>query len=131
MNKETINPPGIPVSPLPFSPAVRAGGLIFVSGQASVDDTGAIVPGTFEEEFRRSIVNMERILETAGSDLTAIVQTRNYVRDPADLPEFNRLYAELIPEPYPCRTTVTNCLPESLRFEIECVAVESSKSNPV
>ena len=125
MNKEIINPPGIPVSSLPFSPAVKAGGLIFVSGQASVDDTGKIVQGTFEEEFRRSIDNMKRILEAAGSDLEHLVQTRNYLRDPADLPEFNRLYAELIPTPYPCRTTITHCLPEVLRFEIECVAVEA------
>lgn len=124
MNKEVIRKPGMPVSHLPFSPLVRAGGLLFVSGQASVDETGRIVPGTFEEEFRRSIDNMRRILEAAGSDLSRVVQTRNYVRDPADLAEFNRLYAELIPGPYPARTTLTHCLPETLRFEIECVAVE-------
>ncbi|MEZ5277767.1 MAG: RidA family protein [Opitutaceae bacterium] len=124
MNKQVIHKPGMPVSHLPFSPAVKAAGLLFVSGQASVDETGKIVPGTFEEEFRRSVENMKRILEAAGSDLSKVVQTRNYVRDPADLAKFNRLYAELIPAPYPARTTITNCLPETLRFEIECVAVE-------
>ena len=115
----------MPVSPLPFIPAIRAVGLIFVSGQASVDDKGTIVSDTFEAEFRRSIDNMRRILEAAGSDLSHVVQTRNDVRDPADLPEFNRLYAEVFPAPYPARTTITHCLPEVLRYEIECVAVEA------
>ena len=44
MSRQTIRAPGVPVSPLPFSPAVLAGGFVFVSGQASVDETGKIVP---------------------------------------------------------------------------------------
>ena len=112
-----------PVSHLPFSPAVRVGDLIFVSGQASVDATGQIVADTFEGEFRRSVENLRNILETAGSDLAHVVQTRNYVRDAEELPNFNRLYREYFSAPFPARTTITNCLPASLRFEIECVAV--------
>ena len=117
-----IRVPGIPVSHLPFSPAVRAGDVLFVSGQASVDDAGKIVPGTFAEEFRRSVDNMRRILEAAGCGLEHVVSVRAYVRDPADLGEYNRLYAETFSQPYPARTTLTGCLPETLRFEIECVA---------
>ena len=78
--------PDTPVSQLPFSPAVEVGDLIFVSGQASVDQQGNIVSDTFEGEFRRSIENVRRVLEAAGSDLAHVVQTRNYVRDASDVP---------------------------------------------
>jgi 2-iminobutanoate/2-iminopropanoate deaminase len=112
-----------PVSHLPFSPAVRVGDLILVSGQASVDATGKIVPDTFEGEFRRSIENMRKILEAAGSDLKHVVQTRNYVRDAANVPRYNELYREYFSPPYPARTTITDCLPPTLQYEVECVAV--------
>jgi len=112
-----------PVSHLPFSPAVRVGDLIFVSGQASVDATGKIISDTFEGEFRRSVENLRKVLETAGSDLRHVVQTRNYVRDAEEVPRYNELYREYFSPPYPSRTTITNCLPAALRYEIECVAV--------
>ncbi len=115
--------PGTPTSHLPFSPSVVVGDLIFVSGQASVDQEGKIVSDTFEGEFRRSVENVRRVLEAAGSDLAHVVQTRNYVRDPEDLPLYNQLYREYFPEPRPARTTITHCLPPSLRYEIEVVAV--------
>ncbi len=115
--------PDTPVSHLPFSPAVRVGDMVFVSGQASVDATGKIVSDTFEGEFRRSIENLRKVLQCAGADLTDVVQTRNYVRDAEDLPLFNRLYTEYFSAPYPARTTITGCLSPALRFELECVAV--------
>lgn len=114
---------GTPRSHLPFSPATQVGNLVFVSGQASVDAAGQIVPDTFEGEMRRSIENLGKVLQSAGSDLTLVVQTRNYVRDAEDLPHFNRIYADYFSAPYPARTTITNCLSASLRFEIECIAV--------
>jgi 2-iminobutanoate/2-iminopropanoate deaminase len=112
-----------PTSHLPFSPAVRAGDLIFVSGQASVDASGKIVPDTFEGEFRRSVENLRKVLQAAGSDLSHVVQTRNYVRDDANLPRYNELYREYFSAPFPARTTITNCLPVALHYEIECIAV--------
>src|SRR5688572_10873487 len=78
-----------PASPLPFSPSVCFGDLIFISGQASVDARGQIVSDTFEGEFRRSLENVRKVLEAAGSDLAHVIQTRNYVRDAADLPLYN------------------------------------------
>lgn len=116
--------PDTPTSHLPFSPSVVVGDLIFVSGQASVDLQGNIVSDTFEGEFRRSIDNVRRVLEAAGSDLAHVVQTRNYVRDPEDLPLYNQLYRESFPAPCPARTTITHCLPPSLRYEVEVVAVK-------
>lgn len=112
-----------PVSHLPFSPVVRVGDLILVSGQASVDATGKIISDTFEGEFRRSIENLRKVLETAGSDLQHVIQTRNYVRDPADVPLYNELYRQYFSAPFPTRTTITSCLPPTLKYEVECVAV--------
>jgi 2-iminobutanoate/2-iminopropanoate deaminase len=118
--------PETPVSHLPFSPVVVVGDLVLVSGQASVDETGTIVGDSFEGEFRRSIDNVRRVLAAAGCDLSHVVQTRNYVRDHADLPLYNRLYAETFSRPYPARTTIVNCLGPQLRYEIEVVAVRPS-----
>lgn len=114
-------------SPLPFSPATVVGNLIFVSGQASTDANGAIVADTFEGEFRRSVENMRRILREAGTDLNQVVRICSYVRDPANLSTHNQLYREYFTEPYPARTTLTGCLPESLHFEIDCIAVVPSE----
>ncbi len=108
---------------LPYSPCVIAGALVFVSGQASVDKEGNIVPDTFEAEFRRSLQNLQTVLRSAGCELKDVIQTRNYVRDEADLVLYNQLYKEYFPEPRPSRTTITNCLPQTIRYEIECVAV--------
>lgn len=123
--------PGTPTSHLPFSPCVVVGDLIFVSGQASVGPQGNIVSDTFEGEFRRSIENVRKVLEAAGSDLTHVVQTRNYVRDASDLPLYNKLYREYFPHPSPARTTITNCLPPDLRYEIEAVAVHRKSVTPL
>ncbi len=114
--------PETPTSHLPFSPSVCFGDLIFISGQASVDETGQIVSDTFEGEFRRSIENVRQVLAAAGSDLAHVIQTRNYVRDPADIDLYNKLYREYFSEPFPTRTTITKCL-EGLNYEVECVAV--------
>jgi 2-iminobutanoate/2-iminopropanoate deaminase len=99
------------------------GDLVFVSGQASVDAAGRIVSDTFEGEFRRSVENLAKVLAAAGCGLADVVQTRNYVRDPADVPRYNELYREYFREPFPARTTITNCLPPALKYEIEAVAV--------
>ncbi len=116
--------PDTPVSHLPFSPVVVVGALVFVSGQASVDETGKIISDSFEGEFRRSIENVRRVLAAAGCGLSHVVQTRNYVRDNDDLPLYNRLYAEVFQRPFPARTTIVNCLGPQLRYEIEVVAVK-------
>ncbi|MCX5579308.1 RidA family protein [Kaistia terrae] len=120
--------PDTPRSHLPFSPSTKLGDLIFVSGQASVDATGKIVSDTFEGEMRRSMENMRKVVETAGSDFAHVLQTRNYVQDPADIPLFNKIYREYFSEPFPARTTITNCLGTALRYEVECIAVAKPKA---
>jgi microcystin degradation protein MlrC len=112
-----------PRSSLPFSPATQVGNLLFVSGQASVDAQGKIISDTFENEMRRSLGNLRKVLEDCSSDLAHVVQTRNYVRDSEDLPAFNRIYTEFFKAPFPARTTIVHCLNEALRYEVECIAV--------
>ena len=119
---QVIRGPDVPGSQLPFSPAVRAGDFIFVSGQASVDASGKIVPDTFEGEFRRAFQNVERVLAGAGLALRDVVQVRSYVDRPADLTEYNRLYREMFHEPHPARTTLVACLGGVVKFEVDVVA---------
>lgn len=110
-------------SHLPFSPAVESNGFVFVSGQASVDETGNIISGTFDQEMRRSMANVERVLGSAGLSLRDVVRVTSYVRDSVDGPRYNELYREYFSEPFPARTTLLNCLPDSLRFEVDVIAV--------
>lgn len=116
-----------PRSHLPFSPATQVGDLIFISGQASVSLTGEIINGTFEEECRRSFQNLQAALESCGSDLRHVVKVHNFLADAADLATFNEVYREFFKPPYPARTTVTYCLPSTLKFEVDCIAVPIAK----
>lgn len=107
-----------------FSPYVRAGSFVFVSGQASVGPEGTIIQGTFEEEMRRSIENVRRILADAGLTLGHVVKVSSYVQNPADIEEYNRIYPEYFPVPRPARTTIVSCLTEAIKFEIDVVAYD-------
>ncbi len=120
-NKKVVKGGNIPASHLPFSPGIISGGHLFVSGQASVDDKGAIVTDTFEGECRRSFENLKRIVEAAGATLDDAVQVRNYVGKQEYLAEFNAIYKEYFNEPYPARTTLIGCLGDLLKFEVDAV----------
>jgi 2-iminobutanoate/2-iminopropanoate deaminase len=118
--------PGPISSHLPFSAAVEANGFVFVSGQASVDEQGAIVSGDFEQEMRRSMENVRRILASAGLNLGDVVRVTSYVHDPAHVPQYNVLYREYFSAPFPARTTITSCLSPALKFEIDVIAARRS-----
>src|SRR5690606_25401765 len=107
---------------LPFSPGLISGDFLFISGQASVDDQGKIIVGSFEEECRRSFDNLGKILEAAGLGFEDVVQVRNYVGKQADLPRFNAIYKEYFQAPYPARTTLIGCLGDLLKFEVDALA---------
>ncbi|WP_437223673.1 RidA family protein [Planctomicrobium sp. SH661] len=114
-----------PRSHLPFSPAVQAGPFFFVSGQASVDDEGAIVSDSFEGEFRRSFRNIERILQNAGLSLKDVVKVNSYVDHAGNLAEYNRLYREIFSAPFPARTTLVGCLDgTNLKYEVDVIAYQ-------
>ena len=106
----------------PLSAAVRAGDWLYISGQASTDPkTGEFVPGTFEEEFERSVVNLYLVLAEAGADASSIVRVTGYVRDEESLPLYNRLYLKAFAHPRPARTTIAMGF-DFLKFEINAIA---------
>lgn len=119
--KKVVSGENIPKSHLPFSPGIISGDYLFVSGQASVDDAGAIVDDTFEGECRRSFENLKRIVEAAGASLDDAVQVRNYVGKQEYLAEFNAIYRDYFNTPYPARTTLIGCLGTLLKFEVDAV----------
>ena len=113
---------------LPFNPAVEANGFIFVSGQASVDETGQIVPGTFDEEMRRSFENVRRVLAAAGCTLEDVVRVTSYVREHENVARYNEIYREFFSDPLPARTTLSGCLSPRLHFEVDVIAVRPGES---
>ena len=117
---------GVPYSPLPFSPGVRANGFVFVSGQASVDEAGRLLPGTVEEEVRRTFDRVRRVLAAAGLGFDDVVQVRSYLERAEDFETYNRIYRELFREPYPARTTLFGCLGGLVKFEVDVVALDGS-----
>ena len=114
-------------SNLPFSPAIIAGDLRFVSGQASVDsEIGTIISGTFEEEMRRSIENLRSILGAEGLSLDNVINIKSYVAQQSDLPLYNKIYAEYFAAPLPTRSTIMGVLGTMLKFELDGIACVST-----
>lgn len=107
----------------PFSPGIIAGDFLHISGQASVSrDDGRIITDSFETEMRRSIENLEAILQAAGLTLDHVISARCYLGDGADGARHNEIYAEYFPEPRPVRTTLSGVLGSALKYEIDAIA---------
>ena len=109
-------------SPLPFSPAVRAGGWLFLSGVASVDDEGRVVHDTFENEARRTYRRIDAVLRAAGLNFSRVVQVRCYLQNQSDWDAHNRIYREFFAPPYPARTTLVGCLGDLVKYEVDLIA---------
>ncbi|NLN18864.1 MAG: deaminase [Firmicutes bacterium] len=125
--KEQIIAQGAPRGAGPYSQGLKAGNLIFVSGQGPVDpSTGKVIEGSIKDQVRRTLNNVRAILEAAGSDLTMVVKVNAYLSDMNDFPAFNEVYKEFFHEPYPCRTTVGANLPAGFSVEIDCIAIQRS-----
>ena len=119
---QAIHGPDVVKSVLPFSPAIRAGDFVFLSGLASVDERGRIISDTFENEARRTYQNIERVLKAASLDFSRVVQVRCYLADQADWDAHNRIYREFFSEPFPARTTLIGCLGNLVKYEVDLVA---------
>lgn len=90
-----------------YSPAVRAGNLIFVSGQVPKDPrTGALRGADVREQTRAVLENVERVLSAAGAALQDVVSVTAYLASIDDWAAFNEVYREVFMTPYPARTTV-------------------------
>ena len=112
--------------PFKIAQAYRVGDLIFVSGQASVDEQGNIVGvGDFDAQVEQSFNNLSRLLKLGSSDLSKIVKVVIYVTDMSNFPKVLELRERYFTPPYPADTIVEVSalgLPE-LEFEIEVIAL--------
>ena len=121
--KEVIDTPRVPKIG-PYSQAVRAGDLLFVSGQAAIDPvTGAVVGADFEAQARQAFANLSAVLEDAGSGLGHVVKVTCFLADPHAFPTLNELFDEYFPYAPPVRSTPIVALPRGLQFSIEAIAV--------
>jgi 2-iminobutanoate/2-iminopropanoate deaminase len=108
----------------PYSQAVRAAGLLFVSGQPGVDPaTGAAAGPSFDVQLRQVFRNLETVLKAGGSRLDLVVNTTVLVADLANFPQVNDAFAEFSPQDPPARMTMQVPLPKGLLVSIGCVAV--------
>lgn len=114
--------PSVPAPVGAYSPAVRAGPFVFVSGQVPRDpESGALVGDTIETQTAQVIANVKRALEAAGASLSDIVSVIVYLADVDDWGRFNTAYKELMPAPYPTRTALGANL-RGITVEISAVA---------
>ena len=122
---ERVAAPDLPARPgTPYSQAVRAGDLLFLSGNIGQDPATGRVPEAFADESRLALENLGRILKAAGLGWEDVVKVGVYVEDMGRYEEFNALYKAALPEPYPARTFLAVAdIPGGGQIEIEAVAV--------
>ncbi|HEV2705977.1 MAG TPA: RidA family protein [Pyrinomonadaceae bacterium] len=109
----------------PYSQAVRAGGLVFLSGQIPLDpQTGEFVAGGIAEQTEQVLRNISKVLEAAGTGLDRVVKTTVYLADMDDFVAMNEVYKRYFDTEPPARSTVQAArLPRDARVEIDAVAV--------
>ena len=123
--KETISTENAPGAIGPYSQAVKAGNMVYCSGQIPIDPaTGEFVSNNVAEQTRQVLVNLSAVLDAAGTDLNNVVKTTVFLADMNDFTAMNEIYAEFFSENKPARATVQAArLPRDARVEIECIAV--------
>jgi 2-iminobutanoate/2-iminopropanoate deaminase len=124
VQREVIAGPGVPPTIGPYSPGVRAGDFVYVSGQPGVDPaTGQVAGPTLRDQARQAIRNVEAVLRAGGSRLDLVVNTTVLVTDVGEFAVVNELFAEAFPSDPPARMTMQVPLPLGLLISIGCVAV--------
>jgi len=114
---------------LPFSDAVRAGDLMFLSGQIGLDSaTGKPVAGGIKAEARQALTQIKEILTRHGSSMSEVVKCTAFLADIAEWPAFNEVYGEFFKKPFPARSALAaNGLARNARVEVECIAYAPKK----
>lgn len=127
MTKEIIHTDAAPAAVGPYAQAVvvNGGKMVFVSGCLGLEpDTGELVSENFEAQVRQAFANMQALIEASGGNLNSIVKLTMYLTDLSKFASANSIMAEIIPEPYPARTTVeVSGLPKDGQFEIDAILV--------
>ena len=125
MTRDVIRTPNAPEAIGPYSQAVRAGDLLFCSGQIALDPaTGQVVEGSIEVQTERVLQNLGAVLEAGGSSRDRVVKTTIYLADMADFAACNGVYARFFGEAPPARATVAVAgLPKGVAVEIDAVAL--------
>lgn len=114
--------PGFPPPAGPYSPAVRAGPFVFVSGQVPKDPkTGELLGTTVEQQARATLANLRRVLEAAGATTEDVVACTVYLVDENDWGRFNEVYKTVFAQPYPTRTVVGASL-RGVLVEVSAIA---------
>lgn len=127
MAKEIISTERAPAAIGPYSQAVAAGGLVFLSGQIPIDPaTRALVPGDVRKQTRQVLDNLKAVLTASGASLGDVVKTTIYLTNLADFTAVNEIYAETFGTEPPARATVgVAALPMGAKVEIDAIAVAS------
>jgi reactive intermediate/imine deaminase len=107
---------------LSLSRAIRAGDLVFLTGQVPFKDGQVLTTGSIEEQTRAVLDDIKATLGEAGCALSDVVKAMVWLRDRADFPGFNAVYGEYFPEEPPTRSAVVSDLLVDVRVEIEVVA---------
>lgn len=124
MSLQTINTPAAPAAIGPYSQAVLAGGLLFISGQIPLDPvTGQVVAGGIAEQTRQVMTNLAAVLAAAGIDFSRLAKTTIFLTDLSDFAVVNGIYGEYFTGVFPARATVqVAALPKGVAVEIEGIA---------
>jgi 2-iminobutanoate/2-iminopropanoate deaminase len=122
--KQAVSTADAPKAIGPYSQAIRAGQLLFASGQIPTDPaTGAIVDGDVAAQTRRVFDNLGAVLKAANLSFADVVKTTVFLADMNDFAAMNEVYGKYFSEPYPARATVQVArLPKDARVEIDLIA---------
>ncbi len=125
MSREVISTPNSPAAIGPYSQAIRANGMVYVSGCIGLDpETKKMVEGGVAAQARRVLDNLKAIVEASGSDLSKVCKCTVLLADMSFFAEINAIYAEYFPENPPARATFAVLgLPAGALIEIDCIAV--------
>ena len=109
----------------PYSPAIRAGNLLFLSGQVAFDPaTGALIDGDISAQTDQVMRNIGTLLKAAGTDFAHVVRTTVFLADMGEFAKMNEVYARYVADPPPAWSTVQVArLPRDARVEIDVIAV--------
>jgi len=123
--RTAITAPGAPAAIGPYSPAIRAGHLLFISGQIPVDPaTGTLVTGDITAQTEQAMRNVGALLKAAGAGFEHVVRTTVFLADLGEFAAMNAAYARFVVDPPPARATVQVArLPRDVKIEIDAIAV--------